>query len=168
LSEARKAFERVIDLDPRNARAENNLGLILESNAQPLAAIEAFQKAIGWQENEPNQNEQPYVNLGSVLIEQGRIKEAIGPLEKSVKLAPENAFCRLRLGTAYLRMNDFERAEGELEKATALDPSNPVAHYQLGRFYKETHQMDRARSEFEQAADLQARAAGSVSGAQKH
>jgi tetratricopeptide (TPR) repeat protein len=167
LNEARKAFQTVLDLDPRNARAENNLGLILESDAQPSAAIEAFQKAIGWQENDPNKNEQPYVNLGSLLIEQGKIKEAIEPLEKSVKLAPKNAFCRLRLGTAYLRMNDFDRAEGELEKATALDPSNPIAHYQLGRFYKETHQLDRARSEFEQAADLQARAAGSDSGGHK-
>ncbi len=167
LNEARKAFQTVLDLDPRNAKAENNLGLILESDAQPSAAIEAFQKAIAWQENDPNENEQPYVNLGSLLIEQGKIKEAIDPLEKSVKLAPENGFCRLRLGTAYLRMNDFERAQGELEKATTLDPSNPIAHYQLGRFFKETHQLDRARSEFEQAADLQARAAGSLSGAQK-
>jgi Tfp pilus assembly protein PilF len=163
LNEARKAFQTVLDLDPRNAKAENNLGLILESDGQPVAAIVAFQKAIAWQEIEPNESEQPYVNLGSLLIEQGKIKEAIDPLQKAVKLAPENAYCRLRLGTAYLRAGEFDKAQGELETAIQIDPNDPIAHYQLGRLYKETHQLNRARAEFEQTEELQRRSAGSAS-----
>jgi Tfp pilus assembly protein PilF len=163
LNEARKAFQTVLDLDPRNAKAENNLGLILESDGQTAAAIEAFQKAITWQEIEPNESEQPYVNLGSLLIEQGEIKEAIDPLQKAVKLAPENAYCRLRLGTAYLRAGEFDKAQGELETAIQIDPNDPIAHYQLGRLYKETHQLNRARAEFERTEELQRRSAGSAS-----
>lgn len=162
LNEAHKAFQRVLDLDPHNAKAEDNLGLILESDAQPSAAIEAFRKAIKWQENEPHVSEQPYVNLGSLLIEQGNVKESIDPLEKAVNLAPENAYCRLRLGTAYLRAGELGRAQRELEKAVQIDPDDPTAHYQLGRLYKEIHEPERAKTEFQRTEELQRRSVGSA------
>jgi Tfp pilus assembly protein PilF len=162
LNEARTAFQTLLDLDPGNAKAENNLGLVLESDAQPSAAIEAFRKAITWQANEPHASEQPYVNLGSLLIEQGKIKEAIDPLEKAVKLAPENAYCRLRLGTAYLRAGEFEGAQRELEKAIQIDPDDPSAHYQLGRLFEKIHAPDQAKNEFQRTEELQRRSAGSA------
>jgi Flp pilus assembly protein TadD len=148
ISEARKAFQTILDLDPRNARAENNLGLIFESGAQPVEAMDAYRKAITWDEANPHRSEQPYVNLGSLLLEQGRTKDAVLPLENAVTLAPENAYCRLRLGTAYFRDGQMDKAQRELEKATELDPGDAIAHYQLGRLYKETHQLDRSRAEF--------------------
>src|SRR5579859_7615977 len=40
LNEARKAFQIVLDLDPGNAKAENNLGLIFETEGNVAAAIE--------------------------------------------------------------------------------------------------------------------------------
>lgn len=162
LNEARNAFLTVLDLDPRNAKAENNLGLIFESDAKPFAAIEAFQNAIAWQENESHKSEQPYANLGSLLIEQGNVKEAIDPLEKAVKLAPENAYCHLRLGTAYLRTGEFERAQRELEKSIQIDPDDPTAHYQLGRLFKEIHAPERAKVEFQRTEELQRRSAAST------
>ena len=161
LLEARKAFLKVLDLDPHDAKAENNLGLIFESSAQPEAAIEAYGKAIAWQERSPNPSEQPYVNLGNLLMEQGRPQEAIGRLEKAVALAPGNAFCRLALGNAYLRTRQLEGAQRELEKATQLEPDNAAAHYQLGKLYKEIHALDRAKAEFARTAELQSRAVGS-------
>jgi Tfp pilus assembly protein PilF len=159
---ARRAFSTVLTLDPRDARAENNLGLTFESDAQPEAAIDAYRKAIDWQQQSPHPSQQPYVNLGSLLLEQGRADDAIPPLEKSVTLAPNSGFCRLKLGTAYLRAGRLTEAQEELEKATSLEPENAVAHYQLGRLYKERHALDRAQAEFDRAAQLQARAAGSV------
>jgi Tfp pilus assembly protein PilF len=121
--------------------------------------MDAYRKAITWDEATPHRSEQPYVNLGSLLLEQGRTKEAIVPLENAVTLAPENAYCRLRLGTAYFRDGQMNKAQQELEKATKLDPDSAVAHYQLGRLYKETHQLERAKAEFDRTAELQKRAA---------
>jgi Tfp pilus assembly protein PilF len=168
LIEARKAFLRVLDLDPRDAKAENNLGLIFESSAQPEAAIEAFRNAIAWQEQSPHPSEQPYVNLGNVLMEQGRTTEALGLLEKAVTLAPDNAFCRLKLGIAYLRARQLDGAQRELEKATQLEPDNAAAHYQLGKLYKAIHALDRAKAEFDRTAELQSRAASSTSEPANH
>jgi tetratricopeptide (TPR) repeat protein len=159
LIDARKAFVTVLDLDPHDARAEDNLGLIFESSAQPAAAIEAYRNAIAWQAQSPHPSEQPYVNLGSLLLEQGHTEEAIPQLEKSVTLAPNSGFCRLKLGTAYLRARQLQKAQEELERATSLEPENAPAHYQLGKVYKEVHALDRAKAEFDRAAELQSRAA---------
>ena len=168
LIEARKAFLTVLDLDPRDAKAENNLGLIFESSAQPEAAIEAYRNAIAWQEQSPHPSEQPYVNLGNGLMEQGRTTEALGLLEKAVTLAPDNAFCRLKLGIAYLRARQLDGAQRELEKATQLEPDNAAAHYQLGKLYKAIHALDRAKAEFDRTAELQSRAASSTSEPENH
>jgi tetratricopeptide (TPR) repeat protein len=168
LAEARKAFRSVLDLDPHSVKAENNVGLLFETEGQPAAAMEAYRNAIAWQEQNPHLNEQPYVNLGNLLMEQGQMSDAAGPLEKAAKLAPNNAYCRLTLGVYLLKSGQLERAQQELEAATRLDPNNAAAHYQLGRLYKQTHQLDRAKAEFERTAQLQSRAVGSQTAAPDH
>ena len=167
LTEAKKAFRAVLDLDPHDVKAENNLGLLFETEGQPTAAIEAYRTAIAWQEQGPHASEQPYVNLGNLLMEQGQMSDAAGPLDKAVRLAPDNAFCRLTLGIYLLKSGQLEKAQHELEAATQLDPNSAVAHYKLGRLYKEMHQLDRAKAEFERTAQLQGSAAGST-GAANH
>ncbi len=157
--EARKAFLTVLALDPRDAKAENNLGLILESEALPDAAMDAYRKAIQWQEQSVRPSEQPYLNLGSLLMEQSQVGEAIPLLQKAVALAPADAICRSKLGTAYLRLGKLTEAQRDLEKAVQLAPDDPVAHYQLGKLYKEMKALDRAKAEFDRTAELQSRAA---------
>jgi tetratricopeptide (TPR) repeat protein len=157
--EARLAFLTVLNLDPQDSRAENNLGLIYETDGQPAAAMEAYRKAISWEQSQ-HPSEQPYVNLGNLLMEQGQTKEALVPLEKAVSLAPNNAFCRMTLGVAYRQNGELDQAQRELETATKLEPDNPTAHYQLGRVYKAQHALDRAQAEFEKTAELKTRSAG--------
>ena len=67
----------------------NNLRLILESEAQPDAAVDAYRKAI---------------QCRSKAFVRARVGDAIPLLQRAVELAPGNAICRLKLGTAYLRM----------------------------------------------------------------
>jgi tetratricopeptide (TPR) repeat protein len=159
LPESKRAFLAVLNLDPHDAKAENNLGLILESEAKPNEALEAYRKAIEWQKGSPQQSEQPYLNLGSLMLELDRAGEAIAPLEKAVELGANNASCHLKLGIAYLRTNRLPEAQGELEKAERLEPENAAIHYQLAKFYKQTHQIDKAKSEFQRTEELQSRAA---------
>lgn len=168
LADAKKAFEAVLALDPRNVKAENNLGLIHESSGEPAAAMEAYRRAIAWQEDSLQQSEQPYVNLGNILMEQGQTKEALAPLEKAVTLAPNSAFCHLTLGIYYHKVGRLDDAQRELEQATKLDQENAVAHYQLGRLYKDMHAIDRAQAEFDRTAELKSRAAKNPSAMQSH
>jgi len=157
LTEAQKAFQKVLDLDPRNARAENNLGLIFETQGNPMAAMTAYRKAIAWQQGNLHPSAQPYVNLGNLLMEQGKLQEAAAPLEKAVALAPNDGFCRLRLGVSYRALGRLADAQLQLEKATQLSPGDANAHYQLGRLYTEMHEPDRAKAEFARTAALKDR-----------
>ena len=127
--------------------------------AQPDAAIDAYRKAIAWQGQSLHSSEQPYLNLGSLLMAQSRESEAIPLLQKAVELAPGNAICHMKLGTANLRLGKLAGAQRDLEKAVQLAPNDPVAHYQLGKLYKQMKALDRAKAEFDRTAELQSQAA---------
>src|SRR5262249_6064860 len=150
IAEAHKAFARALVLDPRDVKAENNLGLVLQAEAQADAALDAYRKAIAWQEaaarpenaqalsaaESRHPSEQHYLHLGSLLLEQSHLAEAIPPLQKAVDLAPLDPTCRMRLGMAYLRSGKLAEAQPHLEEAVRLAPDDPAGHYQLGKLYK--------------------------------
>jgi len=157
--DAKNAFLTVLKLEPYHSKAENNLGLIFESEAKPDEALVAYRNAINWQEHSPTPSEQPYLNLGSLLLEQGNASDALQPLEKAVQIAPNNASCRLKLGSARLRLGKLKEAQPELEEAVRLEPENAAAHFQLGRLYKQLKLTDRAKKEFDRAGEIQSREA---------
>jgi tetratricopeptide (TPR) repeat protein len=155
IPDARAAFEQVLRLEPRDARAENNLGLIFESGGKTEDALAAYRNAIAWQKNNTPSSEQPYLNLGSLLVTLDRAEEAISPLRKAVELANTNSQCHLRLGTAYLHLNRLDEAQKELLEAVRLNPQDATAHYQLGRYYKQVKDMDAAKKEFDRVSEIQ-------------
>lgn len=61
-------------------------------------------------------------DLGSHLLELGRVKEAIQPLEKALDLIPGNAYFALELGMAYGSAGRHGDAESLLSKVSAADP----------------------------------------------
>jgi tetratricopeptide (TPR) repeat protein len=155
--DAKNAFLTVLKLEPYHSKAENNLGLIFESEAKPDEALVAYRNAINWQSHSPTPSEQPYLNLGSLLLEQGEASDALQPLEKAVEIAPNNASCHLKLGSARLRLGELKEAQPELEEAVRLEPENAAAHFQLGRLYKQLKLTDRAKKEFGRAGEIQSR-----------
>jgi tetratricopeptide (TPR) repeat protein len=157
--DAKNAFLTVLKLEPYHSKAENNLGLIFESEAKPDEALVAYRSAINWQEHSPTPSEQPYLNLGSLLLEQGSASDALQPLQKAVAIAPNNASCHLKLGSARLRLGKLKEAQPELEEAVRLEPENAAAHFQLGRLYKQLKLTDRAKKEFDRAGEIQSREA---------
>jgi tetratricopeptide (TPR) repeat protein len=155
IPDARAAFEQVLQIEPRDARAENNLGLIFESGGKTDDALAAYRNAITWQKENAPSAEQPYLNLGSLLVTLDRGEEAISPLRKAVELASTNSQCHLRLGTAYLHLNWLDEAQKELLEAVRLNPRDATAHYQLGRYYKQVKNMDAAKKEFDRVSEIQ-------------
>jgi tetratricopeptide (TPR) repeat protein len=168
LPEARAAFLSVLEIHPNDVKAQTNLGLILETSGQTEAALEAYRTAIAWQESGGESSEQPYANLGSLLLEQGRAQEGLSALEKAVAIAPRSAFCRLKLGIAYRQLGRLEDSQQQLTQAITLEPDNAVAHYQLGRAYKDSHLLEKAQTEFDRTAELQNRAAQPKAPAANH
>lgn len=70
--------------------------------------------------------------LGIRMLMQGRAAEALDPLTKSVKLAPQDAQAHHNLGSAFLGLERFAEAEACYRQALALNPVYPQAHSNLG------------------------------------
>ncbi|NOT31857.1 MAG: tetratricopeptide repeat protein [Planctomycetes bacterium] len=79
----------------------------------------------------PN-NDRAHSNLGGVLLDAGRVQEALVALETALRLAPNASLTHLKLGRAYLALGDVERALGFLRTAVQLE-GLPVCHEFLGR-----------------------------------
>jgi Flp pilus assembly protein TadD len=150
------AFERCLKLDSGNVQAEDNLGLAYQGLRRTDHAIAAFNNAIAWQAKLPAKSPNPFIDLGSLLIEQNREQEAIPYLLQAVEIAPEEARAREQLGKAYLRLKDFDKAERQLQKAAELDPKNSSLHYLLGTAYSKLGQKENAQREFDKTAALSA------------
>jgi predicted Zn-dependent protease len=76
---------------------------------------------------------------GQILLESGKVREAIPPLRQAVKLAPDQPLIAATLGHALISTEDkadAEEAKTILKAAVARDNSNPFAWYQLGIAYE--------------------------------
>lgn len=54
---------------------------------------------------------------------------ALGPLERAVSKAPQNAMCRYYLAGCYVHLNRHEEAQREYDMSYRLDPFGPVSGY---------------------------------------
>jgi tetratricopeptide (TPR) repeat protein len=145
--EAISCFERSLSLRPRYVEAENNKGLALRGLDKLDLAKGAFQNAVDWQGNAPT-DAQPFLNLGSLLADQGELDKAISLLTKAVELSRENPKTHEQLASAYLKQGDLEKAQHEMEIATALSPETSALHFKLGQIYKRQKLVDLAQREF--------------------
>lgn len=75
---------------------------------------------------------------GQILLESGRVQEAIAPLRHSVKVAPKEPLIATTLGHALVSTEDPELAKEAitiLRRVVTQDHENPFAWFQLGMAY---------------------------------
>lgn len=92
---------------------------------------------------------------GQILLESGKVEEALAPLRRSVELAPNEPLIATSLGHALVSMEDTELAKEAvaiLRRVVAIDPENPFAWFQLGMAY--THLGDEPRAALASAERL--------------
>ena len=99
-------------------------------------------------------HDQTYLNLGSLLAQQGRTAEAIDVLSKAVSLDPGHAELHFRLGLAYRDAGQLQPAIGELTSALRLRPDHADAHIALGVLLRGDNRTAEALSHFREAARL--------------
>jgi len=62
----------------------------------------------------------------------GRIKEAIGEFESSIKTYPNNYLLRQEYALSCYKYRDHKKAQLALDSAIRINPYSPVSHYLLG------------------------------------
>jgi len=150
---AKSDFEHALALHPKYVEAENNIGLSWKELNNLEQAQASFQMAIDWQGDTPT-DEQPFLNLGTLLAGENEIDKAIPLLTKAATLAPNNPRIREELGQVYLTHQDLPKAQAELEKAVALAPDISALHFKLGQIYRKEGLRDRAQQEFDICSKL--------------
>lgn len=158
--EAITAFEECLKLEPRNVKAQDNLGLSYAGLGRVREATAAFKTAIEWQAAAPAKNPWPFLNLGNILLEQNQPREALPYLLEAAALSPRELKAREKLGKAYLQLDELDKAVTELEAAVALDPENAPTRYILGQAYRRKGWIEKAKAEFDRVAALNAKRRG--------
>src|SRR5579859_1415635 len=77
--EAEAKYRKALEIDPQDADALNNLGVILRRKAQPGLAIDFLRRAASVRPNDPRIRS----NLALALQEAGRLNEAIVELRQA-------------------------------------------------------------------------------------
>jgi tetratricopeptide (TPR) repeat protein len=119
-------LRQAIEIAPQFAAAWNQLGTIAYQTQRYREAETNFQKAL---EVDPQAFE-PLVNLGGVLLNLERPREALAYNLRAVSRRPNNALANSQLGLTYMELKDLDRAEKYLKLAVHLDPAH-FSHPQL-------------------------------------
>jgi tetratricopeptide (TPR) repeat protein len=152
--EAAGSFTECLKLDPKNVKAADNLGLSYEQLGKTEEALEAYRRAIALDTAVPRTNPGPYLNLGTLLVENNRPGEAEPYLAQAVQIAPADSRGYGELGKAFLQLNRLAEAQSQLERAVALVPENAPTHFLLAQVYRKRGLADKAQMESERYAEL--------------
>jgi Flp pilus assembly protein TadD len=91
---------------------------------------------------------------GVALLGHGDAAQALVPLEKAKRLAPDKASIRERLGIAYFRLGRWGEAEAEFRAMLDLAPNDDYAHYALGRCLEKRGRDREANGHYKLASSL--------------
>lgn len=106
LDGALSEYKKVLALDPGNALAHNNLGIIYKRKGLYITAVEEFQQSLA---SLPNYYK-TYNNLANVYAERGYYDEAIKYYNKCLAVKPNFADAHWNLALAYEKTGEKTRA----------------------------------------------------------
>ena len=104
-----------------------------------------YQQAIAWQARSLEKNSGPYIDLGSLLIDENRSQDAIPNLPRTTEIAPRQSRAHELPGKAYTHMEDFSKSPAELEKAMEVSPQAPNLHSMLAPVYRKQGLAEKAK-----------------------
>jgi tetratricopeptide (TPR) repeat protein len=152
--EAVSAFQKCLALRPKDVKAEDNLGLSYEGLNQIEEAMAAYRTAIAWQANAALKDAGPYLDLGSLLVDNDKATDALEDLRQAAALAPDDFRMHRALGKAYAHLNQTAQARQELEKAVTLAPGDAPVHFMLAQVYRKLGMTAQATLESEKYSKL--------------
>ena len=123
-------FREALRLQPKNAEAHNNIGLVLAQTGEDEKAVAEFRDAIAIRSGYAD----AHANLGAALM-LSDVEQAIGELEKAISLDPTLVTAQFNLAEAYGNSPTHGTAKQieQLRKIIAMIPDFARAHLALGK-----------------------------------
>jgi tetratricopeptide (TPR) repeat protein len=148
--EARKAYARAVEANPKNARYWNNLAMheLMRNNAG--AARDAWRRAIDL----GMQDWYVYYNMTLVALQLGDLPDALRLGDEMARRFPDHWQTWACRGQALLQAGRAADAVVDLERATTLAPQQAEIWYALGMARREAGQTEAAGAAFGSALRL--------------
>lgn len=145
----RQGFRRSMEaatINPRDASAHYQLGLIYQYRRQYAEAISRFQKAVEIAHDETD----AHFQLGRIAREQGRLQDAINHFSVVLEQDDKHAHSEIwrEIGVTYLAASMFADAKEAFEKFIDRRPYDPEGLYYYGKTLEQLEQLDQAREMF--------------------
>ena len=145
----RQGFRRSMEastINPRDASAHYQLGLIYQYRRQYGEAISRFQKAVEIAHDETD----AHFQLGRIAREQGRLQDAINHFGVVLEQDDKHAQSEIwrEIGATYLAASMFGEAKDALEKFIDRRPYDPEGLYYYGKTLEQLERREEAREAF--------------------
>ncbi|MCK4651579.1 MAG: tetratricopeptide repeat protein [Methanosarcinales archaeon] len=145
-----KAIEycrEAIRINPDNAAAHYNLGVLLDNSERYDEAEKEYREAI--------RIDPDYVaahsNLGVLLNNSERYDEAEKEYREAIRIDPDYVAAHSNLGVLLDNSERYDEAEKEYREAIRTDPDYATAHYNLGVLLADLKRYDEAEKEYREA-----------------
>jgi tetratricopeptide (TPR) repeat protein/transglutaminase-like putative cysteine protease len=143
-------LKRVVELEPKDKIAWNNLGRAHSGLRELDAAIAAYRKQI---EVNPY-DAYAFNNLGRAYVAQQKFAEAEAAFLKQLEVNPLDEYVPSNLGALYLERRQYDKALPQFEKAITLTPNSAWLHVQLGKAQLNLKHESEAMAAFDKAIEL--------------
>lgn len=155
----RQNFRRMLDaaaINPHDAEAQYQLGLIYQQRHQLTEAIQRFQNAVAIDPAETD----AHFQLGRIARQQGRLKDALAEFQTVLDQNEKHHQSEVlrELGALYNSVKQFEDARQELARYIERRPYDPEGLYYYGQSLEGVGQVAEAREAYARSIEA-ARAA---------
>lgn len=158
LEDARKDYEKVLELEPDNFEATNELrkidqALTSKENSRPKDIAAVIKPAEGERKaNEDQQGRQKAIaekDLGNGFFKEGKYEQAIECYTRGIAADSTNALLPANRAMAYLKVQKYEEAERDCTQAILLDGSYSKAFARRGTARTFLGKINEAKQDFE-------------------
>ena len=126
---AAAAYKRVLERDPKNKDVHNRLGGVYAAQDKFGDAVSEFRLSLPLSEG--------FLNLVQTYLDEGRISDLEGEMQRNVVLSPFEASSHFNLGLVLYYEKKYAPALGEFESALGEDPRSSDARNGVGMVYGE-------------------------------
>lgn len=142
--------KKLLEKNPKNIDAFNNIGYALLLQKEYQEAIKQFTKAI---------DIAPYLayaynNRGFCKLQLDDIDNAHADLFHSFEMNPDNSFAWRNLGVYYLIINEFDKAIQHFEQAEKIDPKTEMINFYLGQAHLKLENFESANKYLNKSKEL--------------
>ncbi len=155
--EAEQSFLNALSFDSNHQDAYLQLGNLYEGQGRLEEALGAFIRSVEVDPRTPggiSANRKIPLLQGTILVQKGRLDEALKIYEEALTFSPEQAAIFFNMGTIYLQLGNGQKAIEVFLKTIEQNPKNQQAYLYLGSLFEQQGVLEKANRFYEEAVQV--------------